>query len=270
MASITIPTPIQTTCTTIVTHIINGDTASIQSLLGDTDFTCSDHCLKYKNLPIFTNIYSGGEQQKYLLYATDRGHGANGTSSSLTNYFGDGSDPVYFYMFNTFIVILSMVTIDTINSSTRNVCLIDKTNVEAFDAFTNYGRGSSLSGILGIMFNYLDNSTPVYDKYYPNDVGTPSHSYRNCNIRRASVSECTYAPLCGYTGTQASRVVMFTDFPNGSSNGVLHVGDKYYYILPIDETVITFTRYDYDGIAAYTEQQEAYCALGIDVTSEVS
>lgn len=268
MASITIPTPITSTCTTICTYIQNSNTDGVQTLLGDTNFTCSEHCLKYKGVPVFTNGYYTSETS-YLFYAVKDGHGVSSASSSVMTYFGDGGDALYFYLFDTFIVITCDYTIDIVDSSNRNICIIDKTNAEVFDGFSHYGR-NNMYGLIGIMFNYLESETPVFDRYYPTDAGVSSLVSRNTTLREESTTECSYVYLLGYSGKQASRVAMFTKFPRGSSNNVLHVDNKYFYILPMDETLATLVRYDYDGSAKYTETQEMYCTLGIDVTSEVS
>ncbi len=253
MAAITIPTPIQTTATVLGGYVYNGNTADTQTLLDDTDYTCSNYELLYKGVPIFSAFASG------KLNLASR---FNITGTNSNTYYCDCSDKIYIYDFDTFTVFSAMVVLTDVSSSSKHLVILDKTNCEVFDGFQMYGK----YGILGLMFNYLDNSVPKKTNFYPIDDSHSNSISQNTNtLRQESTSDAEYIKLIGATGKQATRMYFFTKFPRASSNNVLHVGDKYFYLFPIYETVGTYYTSPSTSI-----QQENFCTMGIDVTAEIN
>ena len=260
MASITVPTPIQTTARTISGYIYNASTSDLQTLLGDTDFTCDGKYMYYKGIPVFCN---GRNNSNYLMMATKNGQSSQGGLS----FFGDGGDTIYIYDFNTFYCFRALAPITHTGTNDQLTVIIDKVNVEILEGFRVRGD----VGCTGILFNYMSNTDAVHDCYFPSEhyYGTTGNDNIATGCREESASDVSYIKLTGATGKQATRMYFFTKFPRGSSNGTLHVDDKYFYLFPIDETLYTVTEYDASHTSS-SHTQEVYCTLGIDVTAEIN
>lgn len=266
MATITIPTPISTTCQVINSLMINSDTEGIQTLLNNTDFTIeSPNTLCYKNIPFLIPQSYNGSFRDRLCYYNDALHNAPTKYDISEGCFSYASWPVNIYNFQNYIIFCtgkSIGTIDDSTSSSKNVIIIDTVNNIICDGFNSIDCDSlskSPTGVLGTLYIYKDeNDTIIYDRFFPNDPGTPNIEYRRVTLRRESVSNCTYSYLCGYQGKISDRVAIFTTFPRASSGNVLNVNNKYFYLLGYDQTL------------SPSYNQEMHCTIGIDVTDEIN
>lgn len=249
MASITIPTAITTTAAIIGGYIGNASESDLQTLLDDANYTLVAGQLCYNGVPILT--YANGNTRYLEMVQPLVYFGAQAGEC----YFGDGNDAIYVYNFDTFIVFTLLLPITNISASTKKYLIIDKTNSEVFSGYV-YAHGY---GVTGRMFNYKDtNDNVITSTFYPTDFSYNSGT-GHTPIREESASDVRYIKLVSREGQQATRMYFFDKFPRGSSNQVLHVDDKYFYMFPIDETLYTFST-----------TREVYCTLGIDVTSEIN
>lgn len=265
MTTITIPTPIQTTASTICTYINANNTSGIQTLLEDTDFTIEDYQLKYQNIPLFT---ISSNSTSYLFMCGNK-YSRVASTRAIENYFGDSSDKIYIYNFNSFYYIQCLQSIEIKDNTSRVSAIIDKNNKEIFSGFNLY---ISSKGIPGNIFNHLDeDNNYITSRYFPNDKSTNSNFYRAPEIiREESATNVIYYKLKDIYNNESNRVYFFQTFPRGSSNQVLHIDNKYFYIFPYDETQVSVSYIPFGQTTTTTENREIYCTLGIDITDEIN
>ena len=86
------------------------------------------------------------------------------------------------------------------------------------------------------------------------DIITPS-------FRISSVEEVTHTKIRRLDGIESTRLYFLTQFPEQSAWNTIHVGDKYFLILPYD----TSTSSSIGGSSGH----EMHCAVAIDVTEDL-
>lgn len=279
MASISYTNMISTTARTIAQYVYDNNQTSLQTLLGDTDFTCDGKYLMYKGIPFSEGVCGeGSSTSSFMMYPSSASAMAvYGTLSKRSDWISDGATDIQIYDFTSFYLWVIFGTLENVQSDTNGyfTLLIDKTNAEIFSGISTY-TNSQVKGYSGMYFGYLNNAVGTYTNYVPTDYWysaggatiTSEQINRAC-IREESASETTHIKLVGLDGRQATRVYFFKKFPRGCSNSVIQVDDKYFYMLPYPQVLPTLKSYD----TSHTEttwEQEVYCTIGIDVTGEVS
>lgn len=277
MASITYTNMISTTATTLAQYVYDGNNASLQALLEDTNFTCDGKYLMYKGVKIFNGVCGeSAGTSNFLMYSSSVSSMAYG-SNARTDFFGITTDTINIYDFTSFYLVLADITLDNFQTTSAGgkSMLIDKTNSEVFSGI-DISYDTVAKGYSGIYFGYLNNSESVETAYVPTDyINVPgywndtSNAIKRATLREESASETTHIKLVGLDGRQATRTYFFKKFPRGCSNSVIQVDDKYFYMLPYPQVLPTLKSYD----TSHTEttwEQEVYCTIGIDVTGEVS
>jgi len=280
MASITIPTPVQSTgsaiggiTTTEALQQLWGNDWSIEfidSVYNSSTYRNKFYC--YKGLPVLVQFNSSG----YLMYVSDTYYPVNKYNAAVdgdNSWFISSSTSYYlnYYEFDTFIILLSYgssYTSDPFyqfrndpNSSSETI-IIDKTNNEVFSG----AKASYRQCISGVMFGWLDNNNPVFSPFTPSQNSDQQYESAPTmgGIRReVSSSDITYYKITAFTGKISTRTYVFSKFPGNSMNTVIHVDDKYFFITPYAMAVKMSA---YDGVSNY----ECACAIAIDVTAEIN
>ncbi len=276
MASITIPTPVEINGGTLAGYIYNSDNTNIQALFdSDTDWTSDGSFLKYKNMPVLMTTSSSDKIG--IMYPLEKRITADrGSTNTYYSIFHSGSDGYYMYIYNfeNFVLLCTnfSATSAIYNSSgqvmpynyNQYVIAIDKVNLEIIIPTLSSKRGYT---VICAGFNkYSQNSQyPMSLSSYPCDYGYNTHvEDANAVLRTQSVSEVEYFNIYNSKGDVATNFKFLRTFPSGSSNQVLHVDNKYFYVFPYPEYQTSNT-FDTGGVA-----QEVWCAVAIDVTSEIN
>jgi len=284
---LSIPAVSSGTVANIYTYLQNNDTTSFVNIFGDSDWSIIENIAYYKTLPVFsgTKVTSSGASHNdiNLLGKNDSmmvklggDKAAKATGTSIADAY------VYIYNFSSFIVIC--FGNDFINYKNANfkgvtpcssIVLIDKTNSELF--VTNSNTYYKSDG-LGYYYNFDYPSTfigglpaikfggaePIYTNtvLMDGDADYYHQSWSMTSKRTVDSENAVFYKQLFTDGTETSRMYFFTSFPAGSTFETLHIDNKYYFILPYPETQTVRN--------ATGSLMEGWCALGIDVTDDMT
>lgn len=173
---------------------------------------------------------------------------------NASNY--NGTARVEVKIFDSFVVIMYVCQINnqwrfyTRNGNTECVYEIwDRTNNEII-AYNGY-------------VDWVSVSTPEARNYAQALTKDGAQATMgNPVFRQCSIEEVSYAPLTRIDGIEATRMYLLTQFPENCIWETLHVGDKYFLVLPYNQETNSVKYYGANG-------HEMHCAIAIDVTEDI-
>lgn len=285
---LSIPVVSSDTVQNICNYLQNNDTTSFVNIFGDSDWSIAENIAYYKTLPVFSGTKFTGSNKLHndinllgnnnsmmVKVGGDKSNSSSG--SNVDNRY------VYIYNFSSFMVIC--FGDDFINYKNAkfkgvtpfsSIVLIDKTNSELFvtnsntyyNANPDYGYyydfahpSTFIGGLPAIKFGGAE---PIYTNtvLMDGDADYYHQSWSMTSKRTVNSENAVFYKQLFTDGTETSRMYFFTSFPAGSTFETLHIDNKYYFILPYPETQTV--RNTTGGL------MEGWCALGIDVTDDMT
>ena len=147
--------------------------------------------------------------------------------------------------FDSFCVVLLEGPNTRYNTATQKLIIV-------YD-FTNYEMMLFDSQLWNIHFSKPGSMS--YSKALTYD-GNNGYAYRQI-LRGVSNSDVTYTKFTRTDNAKATRIYMLSRFPAAAQDHIIHVGNKYLYVLPYDEAKDSYS------------QLEKFCAMAIDVTADI-
>jgi len=287
---LSIPAVSSGTVANISTYLQNNDTTSFVNIFGDSDWSIIENIAYYKTLPVFSGTKVTGDGKAHndinllgkndsMMVKVGGDHVTSSTYSSISTRY------VYIYNFSSFIVICfgdDFTVYKNANFKTvtpfSSIVLIDKTNSELFVTNSNpcydttqnkdlhyynsFGYPSTfIGGLPAIKFGGAE---PIYTNtvLMDGDADYYHQSWSMTSKRTVDSENAVFYKQLFTDGTETSRMYFFTSFPAGSTFETLHIDNKYYFILPYPETQTVRN--------ATGSLMEGWCALGIDVTDDIT
>jgi hypothetical protein len=284
---LSIPAVSSGTVANISTYLQNNDTTSFVNIFGDSDWSIIENIAYYKTLPVFSGTKfsstNGSHNDINLLGKNDSMIVKVGGDKASSSTSGIVQGYVYIYNFSSFIVICFGDDFTNYKNAKftgvtpfSSIVLIDKTNSELFvtnsntyynEDATNYlyrnflHPSTFIGGLPAIKFGGAE---PIYTNtvLMDGDADYYHQSWSMTSKRTVDSENAVFYKQLFTDGTETSRMYFFTSFPAGSTFETLHIDNKYYFILPYPETQTVRN--------ATGSLMEGWCALGIDVTDDMT